>query len=386
MRLRSAVAVLLALALLPGCWDRKELNEVAVVLGVGIDGGEQDRFVVTAQVIKPVPSGTAAGAGGSELPTWSVTAAGDTFLDAISELNRVSPRRLYWPHLQIVIFGEQLAKEGIAPAITWFEKSRDSRSGTFVVVTRGKAADILNKKIELGSISSKAMADLLGNAQIRQLPARQLTLRTLTTLLATPGVDVAMDVIDPEEIRGRVETFELSGAAFFDGDKLAGYITNEAVHGLAIASNTYANATIRAACPRESEGRFTYQITDFDSRMRVKEQGGDVTASFDIFVEGNLLDQTCKEDLLDEAALSRVERRIAEKIEKMLKTMFERAAEKQSDVYGIGRELHRRDPAAWKSLESRWDEKLKDVRIKTDINANVRRTGLVIDPTINKIE
>jgi len=384
--LRRAALALLALALLPGCWDQKELNEVAVVIGVGVDQGEKQRFEVTAQVIKPTAQAKAGGGGGSELPTWSLTASGETFLDAISELNRISPRRLYWPHLQIIIFGEELAKEGIAPVITWFEKSRDSRSGTYVVVTRGRAEDILNKRIELGNIPAKAMADMIANAEIRQLPARKMTLRKLTGVLSSPGVDIAVDVIDPREIRGKVEAYSLEGAAVFDKDRLVEYITDEAVHGLAIAHNTYANTTIKARCPRDGSGYVTFQVTDFRSQLKVTVDNGKITGTFDIFVEGNLLDQTCKGSLMEETQMVEVERAVADRIESLLTSMYERAAAKGSDVYGIGRELRRHYPKVWRKLEPEWEKTLREVRITAEIDANIRRSGLVIDPTINKME
>ena len=384
--LRLIAVVIAALLFLPGCWDQKELNEVAVVIGVGIDTGENGQFAVTAQVIKPTTAGSIAGSGGSELPTWSVTATGATFLDAISELNRVSPRRLYWPHLQIIVFGEEFAKQGIAPVITWFEKSRDSRSGTYIAVTQGRAEQLLNQKIELGNVPAKAMADLIANAEIRQLPARQMTLRKLISILTTPGVDIAADIIVPRKIRGKVETYELAGTAYFVGSKLAGYVTNEAVHGLAIANNTYANATLKARCPEDEQGYFTFQVTDFRSKLHVSHAGGRVTGTFDIFAEGNLLDQTCRDELLGPGGLPVIERRVADKMTAMLRRMFEEAAEEGSDVYGIGRELRRRHPTFWRETKADWRERLREVRIETEIELNVRRTGLVQEPTINKME
>jgi spore germination protein KC len=381
-----SIAVILLLLLLSGCWDKKELNEMAVVIGAGVDQGDNGHFRVTAQVIKPEAQGPSTGAGGSELPTWSVTAEGDTFMDAITELNRVSPRRLYWPHLQIVVFGEALAREGIAPVITWFEKARDSRSGTFVAVTRGSAEELLNQKIELGNVSSKAMADLLGNAQVRQLPARQMTLRRLMAILSSPGIDVAVDVIDPKEIRGKVETYELVGAAYFKGGKLAGIVSNEAVHGLAIASDTYANATIKAVCPKSENTFIMFQVTDYDSKLKVTAKGNKITGTFDIFVEGNLLDQSCLGQLLEPEAMRLVEKEVSNKIEKMLMSMFTQASEAGSDVYGIGQELRRHHPGKWHEVSGEWEERLKDVHLEVKIDANIRRSGLVIDPTINKME
>ncbi|MFD2656569.1 Ger(x)C family spore germination protein [Gracilibacillus thailandensis] len=196
MKIIRLALLFVCIVLLSGCWDKKELNEVAVVIGVGIDkvSEKEGVYEITAQVIKPQEGDQQ----GAELPTWSVTAQGETIMDAIKNLNRLSPRRLYWSHLQIIIFSEGLAREGVAPIITWFERDRDSRAGSYVVVTRGSAQDLLNQKIELGSIPAKAMSDLLDSAEQRQIIARKVKLRDFTTVLTTPGIDPSLDVIQPK--------------------------------------------------------------------------------------------------------------------------------------------------------------------------------------------
>jgi len=380
------LAVLAVMALAGGCWDKKELNEVAVVIGVGVDLGNDDRFNLTAQVIKPTTQGANGSSGGSELPTWSITASGITFTDAVSELNRISPRRLYWPHLQIVIFGEALARKGISPVLTWFERDRDSRSGTFVTVTRGKAEDLLNQKIELGSVPAKSMADLINNAQIRQLPARQMTLRRLTGILSTPGMDPTLDIINPREIRGKVETYELAGAAVFRGDKMVDSVTNETVHGLAIANNRYENAILTVACPRNDKAYASYQLTDFQSRMRVDWVDGRPRALLDVFIEGNVNDQTCQEQILTPAAMDELEKNVADKIEELVTGMFEKGADRRSDVFGIGRKLRMRHPAVWRKIGPDWPSELQRVKLEIQTKSNIRRGGLVIEPTIDKLK
>ncbi len=385
-RVAIALSMLAALMLVSGCWDKRELNEVAVVIGVGVDLAPNGEFEVTAQVIKPTTQGANSGGGGSELPTWSISASGKTYTDAVSELNRISPRRLYWPHLQIVIFGQELAKSGIAPVLTWFERDRDSRSGTFVVVTRGKAEDLLNQKIELGSVPAKSMADLINNAQIRQLPARQMTLRKLTAILVTPGVDTTLDIINPRKIRGKVETYELAGAAIFRGDKMVGSVTTETVHGLAIATNKYENAILTVACPKHEQEYATYLLTDFQSKLRADWADGRVLARLRVFIEGNVNDQTCREELLEPDVLNALEKNVADKIDELVRGMFEEGVNKRADVFGIGRKLRMTHPDAWRKVSKDWRSELQHVKLEIQTDANVRRGGLVIEPTIDKMK
>jgi spore germination protein KC len=51
--MKKHIFVLLILSLiLTGCWDRRELNEIAITLALGIDKVD-DKFQLTAQVVVP---------------------------------------------------------------------------------------------------------------------------------------------------------------------------------------------------------------------------------------------------------------------------------------------------------------------------------------------
>lgn len=50
--------------ILTGCWNRRELNEMAITYGLGIDK-DGDDFVVTAQVINPEQVSSQKGGGGA---------------------------------------------------------------------------------------------------------------------------------------------------------------------------------------------------------------------------------------------------------------------------------------------------------------------------------
>ncbi|WP_018933463.1 Ger(x)C family spore germination protein [Gracilibacillus lacisalsi] len=384
MKIIRLALLFVCIVLLSGCWDKKELNEVAVVIGVGIDKVSENEGVyeITAQVIKPQEDDQQ----GSELPTWSVTAQGETIMDAIKNLNRLSPRRLYWSHLQIIIFSEGLAREGVAPIITWFERDRDSRAGSYVVVTRDSAQDLLNQKIELGSIPAKAMSDLLDSAEQRQIIARKVKLRDFTTVLTTPGIDPSLDVIQPKNIRGEVEAYELNDVAVFKDDQLVGYIGGAIMSGTELLKDTYDYFIVEGVCPGNEEGFFSFQSTDYESEDELTLKNEELTYKLDIFVEGNLSDQTCSADLLDPERMEQVEKEIGEVITSRIENEFERAKEMGSDIYGIGQKLRRVYPDAWKTAQDQPDEMLEKVTFDIQVEANIRRSGLIIEPTQTEIE
>lgn len=351
-----------------------------MVMGVGIDKVENE-YKISAQVIKP-PAGEEGGGGGSELPTWSVSATGKTIMGAIRNLNELSPRRLYWAHLQVIIFGDKLAREGVSPVISWFERDRDSRAGALLIVTNGTAEDLLNKKIELGNIPSKSMAELIEGSKLRQISAMEVKLRDLMTMLTTPGIEPVLDVINPKEIRGKVETFELDGVAIFNGDKLKGYIYGPEATGTEIINNKLNFTIVEGKCPKtqKEDEYFGFQITDFQSKVKPQLNGDKITLKVYVVLEGNLLDQTCPNDLLEVENLDLVEKEITEKIKESVVNEFQVAKEMEADIYGIGRDIRRFYPEYWKEIKGS-SAYLNQVDFDIKVKSNIRRSGLIIEPT-----
>lgn len=385
-RMKVMICLFLILCL-SGCWDRKELNEVGVVMGVGIDKADNNQYEVTAQIIKAIKPGQGS-SGGSDLPTWSVSAKGKTIMNAIKHLNQATPRHLYWPHLQLIIFGEDLAREGIAPVITWFERDRDSRSGAYLVVTQGKANDLLNQKIELEGIPAKAISDFLERSTLRQITPRKIKLRDLMQILSSPGVDPSLDVINPKMIRGKVETYQLSGTAVFNGDKMVGVITGATVSGAAIRYNEYHYAVVDAKCPGDDDEFFSFQVTDFQNKVKPIMKEDKLTMKMDIFMEGNLIDQTCSANLLEPDKEIRVEEQIATNINTYVKECFQQAAKMGADIYGVGQDLRRHYPEIWKQKQEQeaWESFLNKVTLEINVDVNVRRSGLLMEPTQSKMK
>lgn len=384
MKIIRFVLLFICIILLSGCWDKKELNNIAVVIGVGIDKVEAEIpiYEITAQVIKPQEND----AQGTELPTWSVTAQGETVMSAIKNLNKLSPRRLYWSHLQIIILSESLAKEGVSPIITWFERDRDSRSASYMVVTRGSAQDLLNQQVELGSIPSKAMSDLLDTAEQRQIIARQVKLRDFTTVLTTPGIDASIDVIEPKEIRGEVEAYEVNEIAVFKEDKVVGYIEGPEIAGTELLKNNYNYFILEGTCPGQEEEFFAFQTTDFESEDEIIVENEEIRYKVNILVEGNLSDQTCPSALMERERLEQTEEEIAEVITSYIEDEFETAKEMNADIYGIGQKLRRNYPEDWNKLKDQPEELLAKVQFEIQVTSNIRRSGLIIEPTKTQME
>lgn len=114
-----SIPLVLAL-LLTGCWNRTELNEIGLISALGIDRSEEG-WIVTYQFINPsaISAGTggASKAGGGESPVHVFSSEGPTLREAIDVSYTESPRRLYFPHADVLVLGKEAARKSITDVI-----------------------------------------------------------------------------------------------------------------------------------------------------------------------------------------------------------------------------------------------------------------------------
>src|SRR5690625_3531663 len=87
-----------------GCWDKRELNELAIVKAIGFDIHGENGFEVTVQVINP--SEVMQNKEGYDTPVTIYSETGPTVMDTIRKLTNQMPRNAYMAHIQLIVISE----------------------------------------------------------------------------------------------------------------------------------------------------------------------------------------------------------------------------------------------------------------------------------------
>ncbi|MNF08614.1 hypothetical protein D3C80_2090760 [compost metagenome] len=57
-----------------------------------------------------------------------------------------------------------------------------------------------------------------------------------------------------------------------------------------------------------------------------------------------------------------------------------------SDIFGLGEELHRQYPKLWRSYRKHWDESFQSVKVSVKSDVAIRRIGSVVQPQQKEME
>ena len=133
---RTLLLCILILLIQTGCWGGREINDLEIVVGMGVDkDSTPGNILLTAQIAKPGEMGKTSGNDGGSGDTkafWNVNSTKSAIFDAARDITHKTGNRLFVSHSQVVIFGNDIAAEGLQKYIDFFLRAHEMRP-----ITRG---------------------------------------------------------------------------------------------------------------------------------------------------------------------------------------------------------------------------------------------------------
>ena len=114
--------------------------------------------------------GDSGGSGGFSY--WNIISSGDTVSSAVQEAIHKVPREIYFSHNQVIIFGRNIAKDGLQKYIDFFLREQQSRLNIWILVAKDRADATLDITPQLENMPALDIADLV-EMQDRSLPIKR---------------------------------------------------------------------------------------------------------------------------------------------------------------------------------------------------------------------
>ncbi|QFF99059.1 Ger(x)C family spore germination protein [Psychrobacillus glaciei] len=394
--MKKGIFILLILILfLSGCWDKRELNELAITVGIGLDKID-DEYLVTAQVAVPSELSSKGGAGHSQITIYQ--GKGTTVYEAIRQLTKSSPRIIYLGHLQMLIIGESLAREGIGDSLDFLARNWEVRWDFYVAVSKDSTAEkILNVQTPLESVPATDMHFTLLNSDKTYANTTGVTLIDLLTDLEKTGKQPVLTGVyilgdsKSGSNKSNVESImpsaqiEFDGLAVFKRDKLVGWLSEDDTKSYNSVINHIKRSVSTISCPKK--GKANIEVYRFDSKMKGKMNKGKPEIDIHIQVDGDIGAIECEMDLTKEESLHALEK-IYKKEEKdsIEKTIKKVQKEIGVDIFGFGAAIYHDDHKAWEKVKDQWDEEFLDVKVNIKVDVELKLIGAINNSFKEKIK
>lgn len=370
--------------LLGGCWDRREISEVAVVLGAGVDRTADGQISLTVQIARiGAFEGGGVGGGGAEPASWVVSAEGKTIEDAEKKLSLEVPRDIYWGHCVILVIGKEMAQKGTGKVIDFFLRDNEPRDNMWFMVAKGEAKDIMETYSDLTKTSAQAVGFLT-----RIGPGYSVNLREYNEMLLGKGaepvatrVEVKKVGITPGPGHGKNsadnERVEITGTAVFKKDKLVGWLDDDETMSLLWLKGDIKRGIITVPGPAEPDNEVSIAIERGSAKVTPEYDGQNLRFNVMIEVEGKLLELQSPGELSKPEGVKALEGKAAAEIKRRAAGTLKKAQrEYKVDIFGFGSAFHRKYKKDWQKLKDRWDEQFVQAEVNITATVNLRTIGL----------
>lgn len=370
---------------LTGCWDKLELDNIAIVMGIGIDKAkEMDEVRMTVQVANPAEIKSAStDITGSRTTNayFNLERTGDTIFSTLGSFSKQSSRKLFFAQNQVLILGREIAEEGLEKYIDFFLRDRETRLLVWVLVSDKTANEILNVKSDFESIPSRSINELVKEQQFNS-EAPMIDLREFASRLMSKTTSPIAPIIKVS-MAGNKKIPSISGTGIFKKNKMVGEMKKTETRGMLWVLGEVKKGSIVVNDPG-TNNKVTLDITRASSKIIPEMEDGKVYIKIVIKEEGNLGDQSDSNDLTKPKVLEALEKEKASKIKSEVMSSLKKAQSLHADVFGFGDAIYKKYPNKWKFMEDDWDEIFENIRVDVVVDAKLRRSGRITKPITSK--
>ncbi|MEK4042285.1 Ger(x)C family spore germination protein [Paenibacillus sp. FSL H8-0048] len=401
-RMAKALAACIPLLLLPmllsGCWERKELNELAFVLGLGLDKAE-DGYKVSMQVVIPssITSQSAGGSGGSGVPVVLYSFKVKTIYESLRKFNLFAPRSPYMGHIRVLVVGEELARDGLAETLDVMKRSREPRMDFYVMVARKTTAEkVLKVLTPLDRLPANKLFNSLDKSYQISSKTVVVTLDDFIEDLLYEGRNPVLTGVeldgDPEAggEKANVERTDpnarlnYKSVAIFRKDKLIGWMDDSVTVGYNYVID---NVTKNTGYFKDKNGSLVVMealTTTTKRKVKIIDGKPHIFLSVEALcnveeIEGP--DKIDTEGKIHELEL-KTQERIVERMEGAVKNITENY---NVDSFGFGQSVYRKSPKAWYELQEQ-ENYLANLPIHYKATVTINRIGTIDNSFVDEIK
>lgn len=406
MKLRFLLLVLIIFCstLLPGCWDYEEYEDLIQVSAIGIDfdkeSGETTFTVQYIPTTKGVGGGQSSGSS-PQKPAVVHSATDKSIYDALSKLQQVIYKKLFYGYLKVLVIGEDAAKHNLVDIIELHDRTPVIRPTSFIIITSGKAEDVISTfDASMIASSSEEIFNLInigGNVGA----AYPVTVQRFTETLAVPGIEATAPRVitvskkprpDPKGgTEGNIRHDEeregdhrVAGIAAFKRDKFIGWLNEQESLGFGWITGK----KILAYKVSEKEGKsdkvdteniIFYRTVRSKGEIKVQTKHGKPVFQVNVKIVADLRKYYSRSgsEFLTPKVISLMEKKLSESIRADIRAALNKGQRQfKSDIFGFGFALYREDTELWRrEYEKKWDKIFPALPITINVKAKIINTG-----------
>ena len=389
-RLISVVLCVAALALLSsGCTPVKEIKELAIVEGVGVDKNPNGSYMITFQIFSP-QGGGGGGNQSSQNQTTNLQSTGVSLFDAVRNMTKQTGKKLYFSNVQAVIFGRAICSGDFVKMLDFMERNHEISPTERVFMAENRAEDILTAKGAQGSIAAADIAKISQNYYNTSM-LMDVQLNDIEREEGFGSNDIALPVLSVRQgaktgggsggsgssSSSGSQVVEINSTAVFSGNRFAGTLTPAQTRGVmwVVAREKVSSGVINVRM--DNGGDVSMEIMEDETGISVSEKDGEPVVKVVIGFTTRLAENESGA-AVNAAFFQRVLRLQNEAVRNEAQSALDAALIKyKSDIFDFGEAVFQDQPSLWHKISGTWKERLPTLQVEMEIHSRIEDEGMI---------
>lgn len=371
------ILIIIILLFLTGCYNYRELNDLAIVSAIAIDY-KDNNFELSVQIVNPKKQQDTSSANEPDFIVYDAKAK--TLQEGFRQIVNTSPNRIYGSHLETLIISEEIAKNNLDKILDFFAREPEARSEFNILIAKNNTAkEEISTITPLINLSSTNIMTLLETNNKNIGIGLPVTFNETLNNYLNPYLEISLpslELIGNENESDKQTNIEqtntdskikLSTTGIFKDNKLIGYLSELESIGLNILLNKSKMTILSYKC--DDNNYIVSEIdkikTSIDSNIEKKE--------ININIEGHSIinEMNCNINIKDTKVIDDIENNINKELKKIIEnTIHTLQNTYNTDSIGIRDILYKSNPSYFKTNYSNWNNIYKN--LKFNINSNLK--------------
>lgn len=352
--MKKIIIMIIALFMLSGCYDYKEVNDLAIISAIGIDY-QDNLYIVTLEVLNDFVNKE------ENITSYTVKGSASTLAESIENASDKLVNQANYSHVSLMILSESIITDKLATITDYFLRSTYFRENFYIVSAINTTPDtILNNKTKENPIASTAITELLEANDYSKNAAIKKTFDEFTKEIITEGIDTTISNINILD-----NNFIIDGMSLFSNYDFVTLLNNDSatIYNIIkgdvyrpIFSTTYDNLV------------FSVAIATSDIDITLNSDTINILGT----ITAKIMDNEANIDIRNIDELAMINEYFTNILNRDITTFIKELQTYKSDILGISnkyyQETRKQNTELWKYVD-----------IKSNIEFQINKKGLIYE-------
>ena len=403
-----------------GYLHEQDINDLAYVIAIGFDVGNDDKLKLTFQI--SIPSGNSSGSSGGGGSSSSEKGVSDTlnqtvecnsFNSGLNTANNIISKRLNLSHCKFIIFSEELASRGILDYIYTLENNIELRSNCNVLVSTSTAEEFINSSTPILEHSTSKYYEIITTSSKYSGYTSNATLNTVYTSIVDDFSETSTMLGNVQKEEGSEDKSSsggesssgeggssdgesssggnssssgqtsskiiIGGMAVFKKDKLVGTLSKEETIPYLIVTDKLKECVVSIPSPFSEGNYIDLHIYDFSktkNSVKLDSSGPQITTN--VTLKSTILSNDFDFDSSSTEDIEKIISAASDYFKEQIMSYYEKTArEFKSDITGLGKHAVYKFPTIDDWEEYNWSEKFETATFDVNVQVNIESSYFI---------